>query len=202
MYSFYSLKKLKLIVTIFVLIVSTHSYGFSLEGKISNLFDVRAKKKIELNKKNLKAIVFFNYLAGCPIVRKYLPELKIIKKNYGKKILLINLDSSLHAEKMLTETIKHLKSTNNEFPLIVDYKSELALYLKLTTASEVVVVDTRDYKVKYKGAIDDRITLSYDRLQAKNKYLLNTLDSILAEKNIEYSETEASGCLITLFEKK
>lgn len=191
----------KCLTIILTLMVSVQSYGFNLEEKLNHLSDARTGKKIKLNSERVKAVIFFNYLVGCPIVKKYLPEIKNIKKKYGSKIMILNLDSSLHAEKESVATIKHLNSVNNDLPLIIDHQSEISLHLKLTTASEVAVIDTRDYIMKYKGAIDDRITLSFDRPKANNRYLIDIVDSILVGKNLGYSETEAQGCLINLFQK-
>ncbi|MFZ3229632.1 MAG: redoxin family protein [Pseudobdellovibrio sp.] len=193
---------IRVVITASILWTPVQTFGFQLNDKLNNLIDSRQNTKITLDKDKTKVIVFFNFLKGCPIVKKYLPEMRRIKKKYESKALIIIIDSSANAELESKETLKYLVSMDNNFPVVIDYQSELALQLKLTTASEVAVIDTRDFSIKYKGSVDDRVTLNFDRAEAQHRYLEDKINNILDGKDSQYTETEAQGCRINLFQKK
>lgn len=189
-----------LMVIIFTLPCFAHE--IDLKEKINKLMNARTQKNILQIQPQAKVLVFFAYMGGCPILEKYVFDLKKIKAKYGNQVIIINLDSSLHAEEDLQDSLKHLDKTKNSLPLVIDKKSEIAKFLQLKTSSQVAVIDLQDYKMKYRGAIDDRITLSFEKKTAQAHYLMDTIDSLLAKKNIVFTETEAFGCEINLHQKK
>jgi predicted transcriptional regulator len=174
----------------------------NLRNSIIGLNDSLTKKNIIETSKKARVFVFYSYLAGCPIVEKYVPDLLEIKKKYGNKVIIVNLASSVHAKDEIEKTIKHIEKTKNKFPLVIDDNSVLAKSLNITTSSTVVVVDLLNYRVKYKGRIDDRITLSYEKPKAQSLYLIDAIDSVLKNKKILVSETEAFGCEISVSNEK
>ena len=190
----------------FLMVIAFTPAGFALEidlkEQVNKLTNARTQKNILQTHPQAKVLVFFAYMGGCPILEKYVFDLKKIKNKYGDQVIIINLDSSLHAKDELQDTLKHLDNTKNPLPLVIDKKSEIAKFLQLKTSSQVAVIDLQDYKMKYRGAIDDRITLSFEKKTAQAHYLMDTIDSLLAKKNVVFTETEAFGCEINLNQKK
>lgn len=194
----------QLALLFFTIMISLAAYPNteSLRSTIENLTDARDEKKIIDSHQKAEVVILVSYLIGCPIFEKYVLELRKIQKAYGHKIAIIYLNSSFNAQDEKKHTLKHLQDTNNTFPLVIDGQSKIAKLLKLAISSQVAVIDLRDYTLKYRGAIDDRINLNVEKKSAKSKYLVEAIDALLAKKNIAFHETEAFGCEINFYKGK
>jgi len=66
--------------------------------------------------------------------------------------------------------------------------------------SEVFVIDPKGWQLEYRGPMDDR--LSYERQRpAKNRYLTDALDAVLAGKPVQTPHADGAGCLINFPER-
>lgn len=195
------MQTLILFVLTFTFVTISQVHAMPIEEVLNNLIDARSGNKILLDPKKTKGVIFFSLMAGCPIVRKYEPVILKTQKKYKDKIVILNIDSSVNAWEERLETIKYLNSSNNDLPLIIDLKSKIAHHFNLSVASEVAFIDLQDNKLKYKGAIDDRVTINFDRPEPLNFYLENVIDQVLSNKSTNYNETKASGCIINLSPK-
>jgi hypothetical protein len=170
----------------------------TLKDALVKLVDSKTKENLIQKYSKSEVLVLFVYMGGCPIYEKYVFDLIEINKIYNGKVAIVNLDTSVHAEDKILETKKHLADTKNEFSLVIDKNSSIAKLLKLRISSQIAVIRLRDFSLIYRGAINDRINLNFEKASANSNYLINTIDSVLAKKNIVFSETEAFGCEINL----
>lgn len=192
-------KEMKVISCLIILLLFlNHTFAFASDKILMDLIDARTGNRILFDQNVTKAVVFFTLMPGCPVVRKYETEILRIKKKFGDLVSIINIDPSVNALSERNSTIQYLKSTNNDLPLVIDDPSKIAKFLKLEIASEVALVNLSNNKVIYKGAINDRITINFDKPKATHNYLENAIESFLAGHEYEYKETKASGCLINI----
>lgn len=106
----------------------------------------------------------------------------VLNSNYQKR----NDDDSYEAMK------KHAKKNAYNFPYLVDKESLLANSFGGKTTPHVFLFNN-DFKLVYKGAIDD----NYDDASKVNKpYLRNAMKSLASDKVIQLAETKPIGCSI------
>jgi peroxiredoxin len=82
-------------------------------------------------------------------------------------------------------------TTSVPFPVAIDIALTAADHFQARVTPSVWVVDSKGIAV-YTGAIDD----NQDPSRVNSRYLKNALDSILANKTVSVSETNAMGCVI------
>src|SRR5262249_20638589 len=70
-----------------------------------------------------------------------------------------------------------------------------------TRVPSVAVLDG-DFRVRYRGRIDDRYGAGHRREKATRTDLVEALDEVLAGKSVSVAEAEADGCLIDHTQRK
>ncbi|WP_157995174.1 redoxin domain-containing protein [Peristeroidobacter soli] len=149
---------------------------------------------------NRKAVVLMVQGNGCPIVRQALPALAEVRAKYqaeGVEFLLLN--SNLQDTRELVA--KEANDFNIEFPILLDESQRIGAALGVVRTSEVFVIDPKGWQLKYRGPMDDR--LSYERQRpAKNHYLVDALDAVLAGKPVATPYADGVGCLINFPERE
>ncbi|HWK50812.1 MAG TPA: redoxin domain-containing protein, partial [Steroidobacter sp.] len=115
-----------------------------------------------------KAVVLMVQGNGCPIVRQALPALAEVRARYqsqGVEFLLLN--SNLQDTRELVA--KEASEFKIDFPILLDSSQLIGEALGVVRTSEVFVIDPKDWQLKYRGPMDDR--LSYERQRpAKHHY--------------------------------
>jgi peroxiredoxin len=143
---------------------------------------------------DMKAVVLMVQGNGCPIVRQALPALAEVRAKYraqGVEFLLLN--SNLQDTRELVA--KEASEFQIDFPILLDESQRIGAALGVIRTSEVFVIDPEDWQLKYRGPLDDR--LSYERQRpAKNHYLLDALDAVLADKPVATPHADGVGCLV------
>lgn len=158
--------------------------------------DVRTQTKVFLPGGKVKAIMFVGFLSGCPLFAKYQSTLKKLKHQFGEQLLIVNYDPDQNKEMSLGDKIESLKKLDNDFPLVADPNGELNGTLGVTIASETAIVRVSDYKLIYRGAIDDRLTLDFERPKSRNDYARLAIDLAIGGKDRKIEFTTASGCAL------
>ena len=143
-----------------------------------------------------KAIVLFSHGIGCPLVRKRYRELEALQEQYesqGVRFWLLNaseqdLRSDLRAE---------AEEFDVRLPILKDGTQEVARSLGISRTGEAIVIETDDWRVLYRGKIDDRLSYEKEKPDAGEPYLKNALESLLEGNPITVSRTDAPGCKIS-----
>lgn len=144
-----------------------------------------------------KAIVLYIQGNGCPIVRKSFPRLKEIRAAYepkGVKFLMLNANFHDDRESVAGE----LAEFDIDMPVLLDRMQIVASQLNVERTCEAFVVDTKDWSIKYRGAVSDQFDYLGTRQQAVNEWLSSALDAFLAGEAIAVARTEPKGCLLNL----
>src|SRR5262245_40621476 len=143
-----------------------------------------------------RAIVLFVQGNGCPLVRKQVPQLKRLRDAYatnGVIFWMINPNQQDHRE----EVAKEAAEFEIDMPILLDETQLVAKGLKVTRTAEAIVIEPNGWRIRYRGAIDDRVSYEAQKPEAKHEYLKDALDALLASKPIKTETTAAPGCVVS-----
>ena len=146
------------------------------------------------------AVVIMVHGNGCAIVRNTVPELKEIRDRYrsqGVEFLLINPSLQDDRDAVARETAEF----GIDFPVLVDETQLIGESLGVTRTAEVFVINPKDWKIVYRGPVDDRLAYGAQRPTAGKHYLTDALDAMLAGKTVAVAQTEALGCIVNFPER-
>jgi thiol-disulfide isomerase/thioredoxin len=148
----------------------------------------------DFGKKKAFVLVFTN--TTCPLVKRYLPTLQALEKEYrGKEVqfIAVNSDESDTIISMATQAVQH----EMELPFVKDFGADCVRALGVTRTPEAVVLDA-DKRLRYRGRIDDQYRLRGVRKEPTTHDLKDAIDAVLANRKVANAETEVDGCLINL----
>jgi peroxiredoxin len=142
-----------------------------------------------------KAVVIMVQGNGCPIARTASNFLKEVRAQYaGKGIEFLMLNSNLQDDRAAVQA--EAKEFGFDIPVLLDPSQLVGESLGVTRTAEVFVIDTKTWNVAYRGPIDDRLAYERQRATAKEKYLADALDSVLAGKPVAVVKRDSPGCLV------
>ncbi len=144
---------------------------------------------------HVDAVVLMVQGNGCPIVRHALPRLQELQQQYaeqGVAFLLINSNPQDDRARVQAEA----REFGIEIPVLLDDAQLVGQAMGFERTAEVFVIDTDGWRLRYRGALDDRVSYETQRPQAVNHYLVDALDAMLAGDPIARQQTEAEGCLV------
>ena len=144
-----------------------------------------------------KAVVFMVQGNGCPIVRNALPVLKEIRDIYqakGVEFLMINSNMQDNRTSIAGEATEF----NMDIPILIDETQLIGESLGVVRTGEVFVIDPKTWKIVYSGPLSDRLTYEKQKATAKNHYLVDALDDMLAGEAVKVTGAHPVGCLINL----
>lgn len=146
-----------------------------------------------------RAMVIFVQGNGCPIVRKSVPELKRLRDAYaakGVRFWMINANS----QDLRAEVAEEAAEFGIDIPILLDETGIAAKALQVSRTGEVIVIEPDTWRIRYRGAIDDRFSYGSQKSAAEHEYLKDALDSLLAGEAVATEKTDAAGCAVTLAE--
>ena len=188
------LKKILLTImisTVGVLLIAAVN-NYSLQEKIENftLKDYYGKEHSLSDYKDSKAIVIMFIATECPVSNAYNSRMEDIYKNYNQKnVAFIGINSN-KAESV--ERIReHAKEKGQTFTILKDEKNIIADKFEASFTPEVYVLNG-NFELLYHGRIDN----SKNESDVVSNDLENTLNEILAGKEVSKKETKAFGCTI------
>ena len=143
-----------------------------------------------------KAVVIVSHGNGCPIIQKNIQILETLKKKFepqGVKFFLLN--SNLQDSR--SDIAKEAGEFGATIPVLIDPSQVIAKILKFNRTSEAVVLDTKTWKIIYRGAITDKFGYGSQKNEKINQYLSESLEQFLNNETILHPVTENLGCAIT-----
>jgi peroxiredoxin len=179
-------------ILISVFLLSVNSYSIepgdkATDFKITN-YDGKVYQLSE--QKNAAAIVIMFWSTECPFVQAYNDRINSIVSAYQSKNVVfwgINSNNTESADRVQ----EHYKDKQYNFPMLKDKFNLVADMFEATRTPEVFVLD-KNLTVLYHGRIDD----SKDASEVKSNDLKNSLDEILAGKDVTSKITKQFGCTI------
>ena len=131
----------------------------------------------------------------CPLVQRYLPELRRLEKEYrtqAVQFLAVNVGIEDSISAMAAQAVRY----ECEFPFVKDTACQCAAALGVEHTPEVVVLDA-ERRLHYRGRIDDQYRLGGNLAAPTRRDLKEALDAVLAGREVEVKETPVDGCAIT-----
>jgi thiol-disulfide isomerase/thioredoxin len=180
-----------------ILVVAPFSASFSQGERILADFewtDLEGKSYKLSDFQDSKGVVFAFSGIGCPLVNIYAPKLEKIHKEYkakGFNFFWVNSNSQDTTEELAQEKEKF----GLGFPAVKDEGNRIADILGAERTTEVFVIDPKRV-VRYRGRIDTQYGIGWQRADATENYLVDSLDALIANKPIQIAKTEAPGCII------
>ena len=144
-----------------------------------------------------KGVVLFVQGNGCPLVRKRVPELNRLKAAYERKgILFSMLNANPQDER--ADIAAEAKEFGIEMPILKDEAQIVASMLGVKRTAEVYLIDAKTKAVRYRGAIDDRLSYQTAKPKAEHDYLKDALEALIAGREIATPVTDAPGCKVAM----
>ncbi len=168
-----------------------------LGSKVGNLAfrDTRYLNRSLDDFKNRRAFVLVFVDTDCPLVKRYLPELKRLEAEYcksGVQFLAVNVDWDDTIINLAALAIEH----DVPFPFVKDAEGKSLDALGVDYTPQVVVLDA-ERKIRYRGRIDDQYRPGGSLHAPTRRDLKLALDELLAGKEVSTPETTIDGCKIT-----
>ena len=145
-----------------------------------------------------KAIVLIFTSTTCPVVKRYLPRLAELDKEFapqGVQFVAVNVAEDDSITAMSWQAIEF----GIEFPFVKDVDGEVMQAVGAVRTPEVVVLNAA-HEIVYRGRIDDQYRVSGVQPNVTRHDLREALTEVLAGKAVSISETQVDGCTITPFE--
>ncbi len=143
---------------------------------------------------DMKAVVLMAQGNGCEVVRKSLPKLRALRDQYrsqGVELLMIN--SNLTDSRDTIE--KEAKAQGIDLPILLDESQIIGESLGLKRNGELLVIDTKGWKVAYRGPLAAKGT----------PHAANAIDAVLNSSVVKTAKVDAAGgkgCALRLPELK
>ncbi len=130
----------------------------------------------------------------CPVSRRYGPRIAAMARNYSDKgfsFVFIYLNEHLNADRLEKDArdlqVSGVKIGKGSFAI--------AEALGVKSTGDVFVLD-REYRLVYRGAIDDQYGFGYTQDAPTHNYLRNALEAELKSWPVATPATLAPGCII------
>lgn len=142
-----------------------------------------------------KAVVLMTTGNGCPIARQTLPALAALRDSYeARGVAFLLLDSNL------PDTPDAVRQEAAEFripfPILLDADQQVGKRLGVVRTAEVFVIRPPEWRIAYRGPLDDRLSYGQQKPGATHFWLRDALDAVLAGRPAEPAGAESAGCLV------
>src|SRR5678816_2837712 len=154
----------------------------------------------ELHRTPARAVVLFFTGTGCPIARQSIPKLRELRRKFADQGVVVWMINSYSQDDRETVRKEAGKFPTGSVPVLIDQRQALALSFGVQRTAEAIAIDTSDWSVFYRGAIDDQLSEGTGKPAATEKFLENALRQHLAGEPVLHARTSVKGCLIA-FEK-
>lgn len=151
----------------------------------------------ELRRAEGRAIVLFFTGNGCPIARQSIGKLRAFHQRYAERgvtVWMINSNSQDDRDSIRQEAETF---RSDPLPILKDDTQGVARFLDVERTCETIAISTKDWRIFYRGAIDDQLTEGAIKPQPTEKFLETALEEFLAGKAIARPQTVTKGCRIS-----
>lgn len=159
------------------------------DGKSYSLSDLKGKNGL---------VVVFS-CNTCPFVLGWEDQYNLIyeqAKKAGLGMILVNSNEAFRGkEDSFDAMVAHAKKNNYKMPYVVDKNHQLADAFGAQTTPHVFVFDA-EWKLVFKGSINDKYENSKSGNTPTKFYLSDALKAIEQNRPIEVKESRAIGCSI------
>jgi hypothetical protein len=140
-----------------------------------------------------RAVVLMIAGNGCPVVRQNVSKLQALRRRFPEvQFWMLDANPQDDAASILAET----REFGVTLPVLKDESQMVAQSLGIKRTAEIVAIGAKDWRVFYRGALDDQMVQGAVKTAATEPYLEQALRAFLASKPIAVSNTSAAGCLV------
>ncbi|MCC6758569.1 MAG: redoxin domain-containing protein [Candidatus Omnitrophica bacterium] len=144
-----------------------------------------------------KAVVIVVGGNGCPIVRKSIPYLNDLKKQFeGQSISFLMLNSNPQDDH--DAIVEEARDFGVEWPILDDRAQVAAAALNVARTAEAFIIDPRQMTVVYRGPVSDKLDYEAERPTMGHEYLKDHLNAFLNGKTLADIVPSVKGCLVSL----
>lgn len=179
---------------VFIASACSHSTKSSPSVPNFRLLDHQGTFHTLYQQHDAKAVVLIWQGNGCPIFRLGLSEIRRLKTKYADKGVHFFLVNS-NPQDSLADIQQEAREYDLPFPILKDQLQSVAHELNVTRTAETIVLTPRNWKVIYRGALDDSLGYESQR-KARRHFLDEALTNVLAGDPVALPATEVKGCLI------
>ena len=129
----------------------------------------------------------------CPLAKLYAPRVAALAQKYSKSARFFGISSN--QQDSAEEFKQFIADHKIEFPCGKDFNNVVADQFKVKRTPEVIVLD-KDFKIRYRGRIDDQYSPGITRNKVSRQDLKIAIDELLAGKPVSQPETSPEGCLL------
>src|SRR5438552_12236903 len=150
----------------------------------------------ELRRLGGKAVVLFFTANDCPVARQSASKIKALRDKFaerGVSVFMVNSSLADDRESITQETVQ-LRTWH--VPVLKDDTQGVARHLGVKRTGETIAINTSDWSVFYRGAIDDQMVEGAQKPKPTERYVENALNDFLDGKAIRMAKTVARGCII------
>ena len=148
------------------------------------------------------AVVLFTHGVGCPIVRKSVPELNRLATKYEKSGVAFYMINA-NTQDSRADLAEEAEAYDISIPILRDPTQRIVHAMGSSRTAEALVLDPKDdWKIIYRGPLDDRFDYGAQKEEADQRWVENVLDAHLAGKDLVLPAAKTKGCLISFDEEK
>ena len=129
----------------------------------------------------------------CPLAKLYAPRVAALAEKYSKSARFFGISSN--QQDSADEFKQFIADHKIEFSCGKDFNNLVADQFDVKRTPEVIVLDN-EFKIRYRGRIDDQYSPGVTRSQVKRQDLKIAIDELLAGKKVSQPETAPQGCLL------
>ena len=150
----------------------------------------------ELRRNEARVVVLFFTGNGCPIARQSLAKLRMLHQRYldrGVALWMINSNPQDDRDSIRQEAEAF---RSEPLPILKDDTQGVARLFDAKRTGEIIAISTKDWRIFYRGAIDDQFSEETPKPQPTERFLETALEEFLADKAISTPRTTTKGSLI------
>jgi len=159
------------------------------------LLDQRGKSVRLHAQADAKTVVIYIHGVGCPIVRQQVPDLSRLAAEYvAKGVRFYALNANPQDDR--AAVVAECTATALDLPVLLDDSQLIAESLAVVRTAEALVIRTKDWRIVWRGPLDDRVGYGAQKPQATRRFLAEALDAVLAGQAPPADVPAAKGCAI------
>ena len=190
------------IIALFILITSmVFNNKPTTENTVKNfsLLNTDGKQVSLSNYPDAKGFIVIFTCNHCPFAKLYPKRFNEMTAKYKKLgvplIAISSTDTVTYEEDSYALMVQKSKKEKFKFPYLYDNTQAVAKDFKADKTPHAFIIwkENNEWIVKYNGAIDDN---GFEPKKVQNPYVMNAVDSLLANKNVGVKDTKSIGCKI------
>ena len=179
---------MKLLQTAFLLGCTLLATAGAQATRVDNfvLLDHRGEARELYYQSDARAVVLIAQANGCKAVHSRLADYQALRDEYeprGVRVFMINSS----ADDNRSEIVAEAEALGIDMPILDDSAQLVGRSLELNQTTEVLVINTNNWELVYRGALDDG---------AGKTYVRDSLEALLTEQPVVFTQVKTEGCLV------